>query len=723
MAFRISKYLCDEIEALRVGADRIAKGDFSKRIEMESKDEIGELARSFQQMADRRQQAESTLSERAKELDEANKKIIEHEKLQRDFFSNVSHELRTPLALILAPLESMIGGEYGTLTGEQRKMGETMHNNTIRLLQMVQGLLDFQKLEAEKVEVRREPTDVVALTRSLIDDFGQLMKQKGLECRFECALKKSWVQMDRYLYERILFNLLSNAAKFTLEGGIVTVSLEFQSGRMRLAVGDTGIGISERDIPHLFQKFKQIEGSSVRRFEGTGLGLALIKEFAELLGGTVTVESTPGSGSVFTVECQAPASGELEDKSTSVLKPKVRLVQQFGIPHPSKSETHKAAWPGSSQKGALKVLIAEDNAELADYISMLLRDLFETRIAVDGEEALRLVGEWSPDLVLSDVMMPKRDGLSLCKEIKSKRETSNIPVILLTALTYREALLKGWEAGADDYLYKPFHPKELTTRIQSMFKAVEVAKKANEELEEKIRERTASLLQSNLELEQFAYVASHDLQEPLKKIVFFSDALNETIAPKLSNLEQENFKKMEKAAKRMQRVIEDLLQFSRLTNKEVIFEDVDLNEVLNELQEDLDFRISESKAKLEVKVLPVVKANRSQVKHVFQNLILNSIKFSKKEESPCIVIDGTRSHDSVDIRVQDNGIGFKPEYAGKIFQLFQRLHGKDEYEGTGIGLTICGKIMHNHHGRISAQSELGKGATLTLSFPIGKRHV
>ena len=169
--------------------------------------------------------------------------------------------------------------------------------------------------------------------------------------------------------------------------------------------------------------------------------------------------------------------------------------------------------------------------------------------------------------------------------------------------------------------------------------------------------------------------------------------------------------------------MEDLLQFSKVTHKEVTFEEVDLNRVLDELQEDLDLKISESKAKLEVKVLPMVKANQAQVKHVFQNLILNSIKFSRKEEPPDIVIDSVCSEDSVDIRVRDNGIGFKQEYASKIFKLFQRLHGKDDYDGTGIGLTICSKIMNSHHGKISAQSEPGKGSVFTLTFPIGETHV
>ncbi|MBI3601422.1 MAG: hypothetical protein HY209_00785 [Candidatus Omnitrophica bacterium] len=184
------------------------------------------------------------------------------------------------MTLILSPLESLISGGFGSVAEGQKKIFHTMHNNTVRLLQMVQGLLDFQKLEAKKVEVKREPTDIVALTRSLVEDFQPMTKQRGLDLRFEPLEGKGSVLIDRYLYERIVFNLLSNAAKFTPAGGKISVSLQLERDRLRFSCRDTGIGISASDVKGLFQKFKQVEGASTRRFEGAGLGLALVKEFA-----------------------------------------------------------------------------------------------------------------------------------------------------------------------------------------------------------------------------------------------------------------------------------------------------------------------------------------------------------------------------------------------------------------------------------------------------------
>src|SRR5262245_12105463 len=295
-----------------------------------------------QALRSRGEQMESEIFLRAQEIQEANRKLREAneeltrlyektrelDRLKTDFLANVSHELRTPLTLILAPVESLLAGDTGDLPGPQRASLRTVHNNAVRLLQMVTGLLDLAKLESGQAEVKREAVEVVALSRSVLADFQPALAQKQLEGRFEAVPPAAWVQMDRYLYERILFNLLSNAVKFTPAGGTVSVLLRVEGERLRLSVSDTGGGIAPADLPNLFRKFRQLEGSSTRRFEGTGLGLALVKEFAGLLGGAVSVDSTPGQGSAFTVECLAPA-GEAAPAQAATDQPVRSLARRY----------------------------------------------------------------------------------------------------------------------------------------------------------------------------------------------------------------------------------------------------------------------------------------------------------------------------------------------------------------------------------------------------------
>ncbi|MCB9800384.1 MAG: response regulator [Candidatus Omnitrophica bacterium] len=405
-------------------------------------------------------------------------KIIETEKLKSEFFANVSHELRTPLTLILSPLEALTSGKYGGISEDFSRLLETMHHNTIRLLQMVTGLLDFSKLESKMTEVKREAVDAVLLTNSIVHDFQSICERKKLECRFLASISESSSYLlDHYLYERILFNLLSNAVKFTPEGGRIEVGLRYEKDRLYLRVSDTGIGIPEPEIKNLFQKFRQLEGSSVRRYEGTGLGLVMSREFARLLGGDISVENNQGKGTSFEVNLYAPS---VKDSPNTVQTPKTP-IREAKHALPIFAQTQARSRPKTEKlfnEALPQVLIAEDNDELAQYISTLIRPICRVIHAANGAEAFKLAEEKMPDLILSDVMMPEKDGFTLCSELKQNPLTAQIPVVLLTALTHRDALMKGWKAGADEYLFKPFHPEELITRIRSMLNIVRLRRQA-----------------------------------------------------------------------------------------------------------------------------------------------------------------------------------------------------------------------------------------------------
>lgn len=640
----------------------------------------------------------------ADELFESQKKLLENERLKSQFLANVSHELRTPLTLTLAPVESLLAGEYGVLAEGQSTILQTMHNNAVRLLQMVTGLLDFSKLEAGKVEVKREPTPVAQLTQTVLADFGSFATQRGLAITHDPP-SETVVDLDRYLYERILFNLMSNAVKFTPAGGTVSVSLIIGDGRLRLAVADTGPGIPESEVPQLFQRFRQAEGSSTRRFEGTGLGLALVKEFARLLDGDVSVASTVGKGSRFTVEVLAPAS-RTKEVALASRRPEARLAQQY---RPASVTTTPAAETVSTPSGALpKLLIVEDNVEMAVYITTLLKDMCQTRVAQDGEEALQMVRQWLPDAVLSDVMMPKRDGLSLCREIKSHPETAKIPVVLLTALTHREALLKGWEAGADEYLFKPFHPKELVTRINAILATMRTAKKMEQ-----------TLLQSEkmAAVGQLAGGVAHELNNPLGVILGFAQSAARRLSP--GDPLELPLKSIEREAVRCKALVQDLLTFSRVGKLEK--EDLDVNQTLDS---SLSLVLAQSRVKNAELVrefspdLPKLFANKNQIQQIIVNLCNNAM--DAMPQGGKLILRTQRSRlddkDAIEIQVQDTGHGIPNESLPRLFEPF--FTTKEVGKGTGLGLSLVYEIVRKHGGQIKVESEVGQGACFRIYLPL-----
>ncbi len=409
----------------------------------------------------------------------------------------------------------------------------------------------------------------------------------------------------------------------------------------------------------------------------------------------MTLKSQWGKGSSFLVQCPAPPSA----------------VEARPGPSP-RSPWSVAPLPLAASKGEAgqnpsrpKVLVAEDNSELASFIAGLLGGIARVRLASNGEEALAAVAEWRPDLLLSDVMMPKVDGLALTRALRSRPESSGLPIVLLTALTGQNDLLRGWDAGADDYLYKPFHPRELQARVKSLLSMVAW------------RKRSESQRKRQEILEQFTRIASHDLKAPLRRIASYAELLLHDHSAKLGPEGAKYLGVIAKGAGQMHGMIESLIQFSRLDDSEAAFENCDLNELAANAVKILEPQISECGATLALGRLPRLDVIPGQLSALLQNLLENSLKYRHRLRSPEIRLDAEPLGGEWVFRVRDNGVGFDPAQSESIFVMFRRLHAPDEIEGEGMGLAIAKKIVEVHGGRIWADSQPGLGSTIAFTLP------
>lgn len=429
--------------------------------------------------------------------------LAEIDRAKTLFFSNVSHEFRTPLTLLLGPLQDALERPAVGLRGEAL---EAAHRNALRLLRLVNALLDFSRLQAGRVQGAYVATDLTALTEELASVFRSTMDRAGLKYRVACTALAEPVYVDRDMWEQIVLNLLSNAFKYTFEGE-VGVTLGPSDHHVELTVSDTGTGIPPDAVSHLFERFYRVPGSVGRTHEGSGIGLSLVKELVELHGGTIDVSTSVGKGTRFRVRIPlgyahlssgkigaAPASHGLLHADAFAAEamrwlpdePRAKDNELPGSTGTAASRDESdSAFPGAT------VLIVDDNADMRDYVRRLLSDRFRVETAADGQAALQLARATPhPALILSDVMMPRLDGFGLLEALRNDPRTRDIPVILLSARAGPEARVDGFDVGADDYLIKPFSARELVARVSTHVRLSQLRRSALEQIrasEERIR--------------------------------------------------------------------------------------------------------------------------------------------------------------------------------------------------------------------------------------------
>ena len=407
--------------------------------------------------------------------------LAELDRAKTAFFSNISHEFRTPLTLIMGPLAEL-RARLGETDPVSRRELDVIHRNGLRLGKLVNSLLDFSRLEAGRLEARFEPVDLAALTTDLASLFRSAMESAGLSYSVDCHDVPEPVYVDRDMWEKVILNLLSNALKFTF-GGSVRVSLRYEDQQAVVRVADTGTGIPAAEMPRLFERFHRIANARARSNEGSGIGLAMVRELVLQHGGTITAASIDGAGTEFTVRLPTGAehlpadrlvpgldAGRRTNTTEAFLQEALRWLPGDGGPvsDPVPGADRAADWPADRPGGKARprILLADDNADMKEYLQRLLAPTYQVTSTADGLAALEAARAHPPDLVISDVMMPGLDGLQLVAALRRDTRTASVPVLLLSARAGQEAAIEGLDAGADDYLVKPFSGAELLARVR-----------------------------------------------------------------------------------------------------------------------------------------------------------------------------------------------------------------------------------------------------------------
>jgi signal transduction histidine kinase len=661
------------------------------------------------------------LAEANRSLRDANVKLGEFDAAKSAFFSNVSHEFRTPLTLMLGPLEDATADLVEPLGPTQRERVELAYRNTLRLLKLVNTLLDFARLEAGRLRAMYAPADLGQSTAEVAGMFQSAVDKGGLVLVIDSPRLREPVWVDRDMWEKIVSNLLSNAFKFTLEGQI-TVRLEERDSDVVLEVADTGCGIPEGELPRVFERFYRVAGAAGRAHDGSGIGLSLVRELVELHGGRITVESEIGRGTAFRVEIRK-GSEHLPSASVSMHAAEWspgRNVAAHASEMSQWAETSEIAPPIDQANGAAtlrtestdtvltpraNVLVVDDNADLRRYISELLLPYYVVTTAPDGLAALDVVRARIPDIVVSDVMMPRLDGFGLVRELRGRPETSSLPIILLSARAGEDASVEGLDTGADDYLVKPFSARELRARVRTH---VDLARAR--------RTWIAELERTNRELDAFSYSVSHDLRAPLRAIEGFSRMLVEDYDGVLDAGGHRCVERICEGVQRMTSLIDDLLKLAQITRAPLSSDRVDLTAVARGVVKDL--RLANPNRNVSVTIGDDLEArgDRSLLGVVLTNLIGNAWKYTSRVAEARIEV-GRYAGEEATFFIRDNGAGFDMAYASKLFAPFQRLHNASEFEGTGVGLATVQRVIARHGGRIWAESSSGRGATFFFSLP------
>jgi signal transduction histidine kinase len=731
--------------------------------------------------------------EQRREIESTRDQLASLDEAKTRFSANVHHELRTPLTLILAPLETLRGGDLGELSDPVKRALRTMHANGQRLLKLINDLLALAKLESDRFSIRRCQVDLYSLVEDIVDGAGPMADRKNVSLSLNPRVGRPFAFLDHDAVEKIAINLVSNALKFTGPGGTVIVDVEPSAAatELTLRVRDTGAGLAEQDLGRIFDRFAQVDGSATREQEGTGIGLSLVKELVELHDGHVWAESDGiGQGSTICVQFPvgepddlpsenfAQSEGELslalgeplddigakERIGDSELEPTgIAIAMEHSIDRWESSRDFSAGIDisdASSDKP--NIVVADDNADMRELLDFVLGREFAVHLAQNGREALKQVERVNPDLVVTDIMMPEMTGIELCRTLKESPKTAATPVMLVSSKAESEMKIKGLELGADDYVTKPFHPKELLARARGLVRLRVLQREIeerNEALEVAIHELKAAELQL-VRSERLAAVGeiaagvAHEVNNPvnfalnavralrvgISEICEYAESLGaaDCAGIPIGSDQSENLHRrpdkirIEETAsnvnelggiiadglERTHRLVTDLLDFASPVRIEHV--EVDLAKCIRSTAALFRPAITTAGATLEIDMpdhLPPISGDPGALNQVILNLTRNALEAMANHPGQ-IQIETELHGDRIDVRVIDDGPGLEPAAQERLFEPF--FTTKNAGSGTGLGLSISRQIAENHGGDLTVESKLGMGTTFTLSLPMSQ---
>ncbi|WP_157592522.1 ATP-binding protein [Solirubrobacter soli] len=637
------------------------------------------------------------------------------------FFSNVSHEFRTPLTLMLGPLEEELADPDLNAVGRERLT--TAHRNSLRLLRLVNSLLDFSRIESGRAQARYLPTDLAAYTADLASLFRSTIESAGLELVVDCEPLPELVYVDREMWEKVVLNLLSNAFKHTFKGRI-GVTLRWTGDGAELAVSDTGIGIPADEIPRLFDRFHRVRDARSRTHEGTGIGLAVVQELTRLHGGEVRIESELGQGSTFVTSVHAgrahlPAD-HVGDETEAAVAGAAAAAHLHEAANWLGSDEVVDEWPLDESDERPRILLADDNDDMRRHVARLLRGRFQVTTVPDGEAALQSAVADPPDLVLTDVMMPRLDGFGLLAGLRAHERTRAIPVIMLSARAGEEAAVEGLEAGADDYLIKPFSGRELIARVSATLSLARMREESAQRLEEVNRELAAAAAAKS----QFVAGISHEIRTPLNAIIGMTSLL---LRSPLNETQAEYAQVLRSSGEHLLNLVGDVLDFSKIEAGAIQLERAPFD-VRRCVQDALDIVAVDAGAKqlpLLSHIAPDVPewviGDSGRLSQILINLLANAVKFTETGQVTLTLEAGAAGPYLCELRfaIADTGIGISGADQAALFEAFVQVGDSDRRKGTGLGLAISAQLADLLGGAVAVESTLGEGSTFTLTIPAG----